>query len=66
MKKDPDAKWKAQSDLRTLTEAHEIKMDRKRHSNAQKEAKAQMKALSSVNEKKMKNRMKDNEKGMYR
>lgn len=42
------AKWRAQDDLRVLQSAAEIQRDRSRLKAAKMEAKAQVKALSSV------------------
>lgn len=43
-----DEKWRAQSDLRTLRDAHEIMADGKRHRAAHAEAKKQMVALQKI------------------
>lgn len=45
---DMDSKWRAESDLRTLREAEEIKSDKSRVSAAKTEATKQMSALSRV------------------
>lgn len=43
-----DDKWRAESDLRTLRDAEEIRMDKARVARAQSVARDQMKALSKV------------------
>lgn len=43
-----DKKWRAESDLRTLKEAAQIKCDRERMKAAKSCAKEQMKALSKI------------------
>lgn len=48
---DEDKKWRAQSDLRTLQKAEEIRSNKTLMRAAKTEAKAQIKALSSVGEK---------------
>lgn len=45
---DSDKKWRAESDLRTLREAEEIRSDKSRVSAAQTEGRKQMAALSRV------------------
>ena len=40
--------WRAQSDVHTLTEAHRIKSDPKRHAAAISHAKGQLKAMRAV------------------
>jgi hypothetical protein len=43
-----DKRYQASDDLRTLTKAEEIKADKRRHSEAKKEAVRQTKALTKV------------------
>ena len=43
-----EAKWRAESDLRTLQEAEQIRADRNRLGNAKRVADAQLKALDSI------------------
>lgn len=43
-----NADWEAQSDVRTLTEAAEIRKDKKRLARARKKAREMMKALEGA------------------
>ena len=43
-----DQKWEAERDVRTLSDANEIIKDKARHKRAKDCAKAQMKALESL------------------
>jgi len=43
-----ERKWRAESDLRTLTEAAAIRADKQRVAAAKREAEAQVKALSKA------------------
>lgn len=40
--------YQAESDVRTLTRAHEIKADKKRHGAAKKHAKKQLEAMRKI------------------
>jgi hypothetical protein len=44
----PYDNYQAEDDVRTLTRAHSIRSDKKRHGAAKKEAKRQLAALSQV------------------
>ncbi|WP_216915392.1 MULTISPECIES: hypothetical protein [unclassified Synechococcus] len=43
-----EARWRAESDLRTLREAEQIRADRQRLGNATRMAKAELKALEAI------------------
>jgi|GEM_PF-1744424 len=43
-----EARWRAESDLRTLREAEQIRVDRQRLRNATRMADAELKALQAV------------------
>lgn len=43
-----DLKWQAKSDVDALRRADEIRMDKARFARAQKEAQAQVRAISSI------------------
>ena len=46
--REQEARWRAESDLRTLREAEQIRADRQRLGNATRMAKAELKALEAI------------------